>query len=154
MGYGVHQLHDDGVDDVHHQHAGDSPDDGKLQTNVALDVERVVGVIPPLVVENAFHGKTGNELKQGGKHHAAEEKQQQIILHRLQHQHHAENAEAVDRADRAVEKAPVHKFSGLQRGEGHLTAPAQAGVDQHNPPHLNPCISHYLSPVLPLCALF
>ena len=142
----VHELHDERVDQIDDHHAGDAPCQRKLQTDVALDVQRTVGIVPPLVVEQLFEHPAGEKLQHGREHHAAEEQNQQIVLERLQHEQHGQHAEAVDRADRPVDKAAVDEFAlpdGLKRDLG---TPAEEAVEEEEPQDLEPGVAHKKTP--------
>ena len=125
--------HNGGVDDFHHQQAGRPPHQGEAQADIAPHVERLVGVIPPPLVEQLLQHQAGDPLQRGGENHGTQKQQQDIFRQRLQHPEHNDHPEAVNGTHRAVEKAPVHKPARTQGGIAHLRAPAQEGIDKKDP---------------------
>lgn len=144
------ELFRDEVDDfgherlehVDHEHARQSPQHRELQTHVALDVQRTLGVVPPLVVEHLFEHPAGEVFDGAREQHAAAEQQPEAALERPEYEQHAHDAEAVDRADGAVDEAAVDKLAVRDGGEGHLGAPAEKTVNVEVPEDLEPGIGH------------
>ena len=71
------------MDDVHDQNAGDAPDYREFKADIALDVEGVVAVIPPFVVEKLLHDEADQKFDRGGEKHTAEEQQHEVAFHML-----------------------------------------------------------------------
>ena len=99
-------------------------------------------------MEQLLQGETGEPLQGGGEGHRAQKEQEQIARQRGQRGQDNNRPEAVDRTDRAVEKAPVDKFSRDQGGVAHLGTPAQKGVYEKHP---DKTIQHNRAP---FCAVF
>ena len=144
------ELFRDEVDDLGHErlehidyeHARQSPQHRELQAHVALDVQRALGVVPPLVVEHLFQHPAGEVFDGAREQHAAAEQQPEAALERPEHEQHAHHAEAVDGADGAVDEAAVDELAVRDGGEGHLGAPAEKSVDVEVPEDLEPGIGH------------
>ena len=142
FGDGADELEDHRVHNIDDEHAGRAPDERELKADIALDVEGVLGIVPPLVMEELLHDKADEELQRRGEHHAAEKQQREIFLDRLQHQQHYQHTEAVDRADGAVEKAAVDKDAAAHRCKGDLAAPAEKRIYKNYPYHLTKAVTN------------
>ena len=118
---------------LHRKHAHQAPGQAEFQADVTAQIEFLFGIIPPCGVKQRFQRPAGDQLQRAGQQGAAHEQRQRPIRQRLQRHEHDHHAEAVDGADRPVQKAPVHPFAGAQGAEHHLQAPAQKGVDQKIP---------------------
>ena len=49
------------------QKYADSPDEGKLQADVAMKIQRLIGIIPPPRMKTLIHQPPGNQFNQRGK---------------------------------------------------------------------------------------
>ena len=131
MGQVIEKVSGHGVHATDHQEHPETPDDAKLQTYVALEIEGKFRVIPPSGMEKLIQNPSPDELDGSGQHHTEDEYHQGILLvefsvsHGLQQAEHRQHPETVYGADRSVEEAPVHHDA---LGDGlidHLGAPAQ-----------------------------
>ena len=127
---GSHQHGHRRMHQLHHDHRANAPVKAELKADIAPQVEGLVGVIPPAGVVDLVQHPAPRQLDGAGEDHSPE-KQQQIAVHqRGQEKQQRQHPEAVDGADRAVEKAPVYQLAGDKGGVNHLAAPAQKGINQ------------------------
>ena len=56
-----------GVEELDHKQAGKAPGHGKAQADVAAEVEGLVGVVPPPLMEELLQHKAGEPLQGGGE---------------------------------------------------------------------------------------
>ena len=120
----------------HHDGCANAPQNAELQADVAAQIEGLVAVIPPGGVKQRLEGPAAHQLNEGGQQHSPRKQNQQVVLQRQQQGEHRRHAAAVNGAERPVQKAPVHQFAGVQRGVGHLGAPAQKCIDKKQPEQL------------------
>ena len=126
----VHQRGNGGMDDLDHHHGTHAPHQRELKADIAADVEGFVGIVPPAGAVELIQRPSAHQLQGTGQDDAAEIQQQQVIFQRCEEEEHQYHAEAIDRADRAVQEAPVHQLAGGGGGIHHFDAPAQTGVDE------------------------
>ena len=87
--HGHHPAHEDQQDNAHrpwhqadeqqhrrveqldHKDAGKAPGDGEAQADIAAQVEGLVGVVPPPLMEQLLQHKAGEPLQSGGERHRA-----------------------------------------------------------------------------------
>ena len=80
--------------------------------------------------------KPAGQLHRGRQRHPEQEQlPKRNQLHRIRLQKmgqgkHAQNTAPVNRAHRAVQKAPVHHLSQMHGMKDHLCHPSQKGIDQ------------------------
>ena len=122
-----------GVDDLHHQQAGQPPGQGEAQADIAAQVERLVGVVPPALMEKLLQREANPQFQQGSEEHRAQKEQECVLHKRGEAEDHDDHAKAVDGTDRAVEKAAVDKFTGVQGEKADLQAPAEKGINKKDP---------------------
>ena len=125
-----HRIGDDGVDELHHDEGAHAPQQGKLQADIAADVEGVVAIIPPAGVVELVQRPAAHQFQRTGQDDAAEVEQEQAVRQGRQGEEDDDHAEAVDGADRAVQKAAVDQLAGRDGGIDDLQTPAEAGVDE------------------------
>ena len=112
-------------DDEYRQNA---PEHRCRQTDVAVKIQRLVGIVPPLHFKDMIHNKAGGQLQQGAAHQANQKHQQQLFPEGPGQQHQKRGPGAVDREPGPVTEAPVQKSSGFQTGIHGLEEPAQHAV--------------------------
>ena len=142
LGDGTDEPEDHRVNNIDDEHAGRAPDEREFKTDIAFDIERIFGIVPPLVMEELLHDKANEELQRRGEHHTAEKQQRKIILDGLEHQQHYQHTEAVYRTDGAVEKAAVDKDAAAHRRKGDLAAPAEKRIYKNYPYHLTKAVTN------------
>ena len=118
------------MEELDYEQAGQTPGNRKPETNIAVEVEGLVRVIPPALVKYFFQHKASGPFQSGGQDNGTQEQQQEVALQRLQKGQHDDHSKAVDRAPGAVEKSPVDKAARDQGGIADLGTPAQKGVDE------------------------
>ena len=121
------------MDDLHHQQAGQPPGQGEAQADIAAQVERLVGVVPPALMEKLLQREANPQFQQGSEEHRAQKEQECVLHKRGEAEDHDDHAKAVDGTDRAVEKAAVDKFTGVQGEKADLQAPAEKGINKKDP---------------------
>ena len=90
-------------------------------------------------MEHLFQYPAGRKLQRAGEHHAAEEKQRDVVGKPAEHREHDHHAEAVDRAHGAVQEPAVDELARADRAEHDLHAPAQKRIDGKVPEQLVKC---------------
>ena len=133
MGQQAHQQHHRRMEQIHHEQPDQPPGDGKTQADIAAQIEGLVGVIPPALMEELLQHKSGRQLQQGGQQHRPQKEQQQVLLERLQAEENNGRAEAVNGTHRPVEESPVDEFPRHQGRIAHLGTPAQQRINKENP---------------------
>ena len=114
----------------HDEHAEQAEEDGIQQADPAVDVEAHVGIVPPLGVEDRLQQPAGEVFERARDEQSADKEDRQAEIDRRQAVDDRQRAEAVDRAERAVQKAPVDKPPGRDGAVDALAAPAQKAVDE------------------------
>ena len=110
--------------------AGQAEEGGVQQADPAIEMEFILGVVPPAHVEELFHGEAGDIFYQGGQDRAQEEGQKGILAAAVQAEKDNQRAVAVDGADGTVEEAPLFAELPLAGGAvDHFAAPAKDAVD-------------------------
>ena len=126
-GYKVrhHRVHD-----AHDHQRAHAPQQAEFQADIAPDVKGEIAVIPPTSVIELIQRPAAHQLQRTGQDDAAEIQQQDAVLQGRKRKQHNDHAKAVDGADRAIQKAPVHQLTGGGGGIDDLQTPAHAGIDQ------------------------
>ena len=122
---GHHRVHD-----AHDHQRAHTPQQAEFQTDIAPDVKGKIAVIPPAGVVELIQRPAAHQLQRTGQDDAAEIQQQDAVLQGRKGKQHDDHAKAVDGADRAVQKAPVHQLTGGGGSVDDLQTPAHAGIDQ------------------------
>ena len=119
-----------GIGEVAEEDAGQAEEGGVQQADPAIEMEFILGVVPPAHVEELFHGEAGDIFYQGGQDRAQEEGQKGILAAAVQAEKDNQRAVAVDGADGTVEEAPLFAELPLAGGAvDHFAAPAKDAVD-------------------------
>ena len=122
-----------GVQQLDHEQTGKTPGQGEFQTDIAAQVKGLVAVVPPALVKEFFQYKAGQPFQGGSDQHAPHKQQGEALTEGGQQAQHQNRPEAVNGAQRAVEKAPVDEFPRVQRREAHFHTPAQKGINEKEP---------------------
>ena len=71
MWYAVYQVHHHGVYYAHYERGGKAPNQRKLEADIAVYVEAVIGIIPPLGVKQLLQHPTGDVFNYRGNYNGA-----------------------------------------------------------------------------------
>ena len=82
------------------------------------------------MVKDLLQQKAHDPLQAGAHQHAAYQQHGQVAPKGPQEEVHQHHAEAVNRAERPVQEAPVHQLAGGCSSIDDLKAPPQTGVDE------------------------
>ena len=134
------------MNELYDKYAGKSPEERKLQTDISLDVERYVRIIPPLLMKEAFERPARREFKRRCEQHRSDEKYENVVLNRIQNTHHDKHAEPVYRADRTCKEPAVHEFAVAQCGKNHLAAPSDKRIHYEYPCNTVKIVRHIYLP--------
>ena len=127
---GVNQGHGPGVGEVAEKDAGQAKEGGVEQADPAVQLEAVVGVVPPAHVEQALHDAAGDVLHGTGEEQAEEEGEDGAGAAAAEGAEDQKGAVAVDGAEEAVEKTPLLAELVLADGAvDSLAAPADEAVE-------------------------
>ena len=118
------------VEKADQQDGEEAPGDGAGQTDVAVEVELMLGVVPVADLEELFHGGAHHVLQRRGGQHAQQPHQPQVLLHRQGDKEDDDGAGAVDGQHRPLEKAPVHPVALAQGDVAGLPHPAAKAVEE------------------------
>ena len=84
-------------------------------------------------MEKLLQREANPQFQQGSEEHRAQKEQECVLHKRGEAEDHDDHAKAVDGTDRAVEKAAVDKFTGVQGEKADLQAPAEKGINKKDP---------------------
>ena len=115
------------------QNGEHAPHGRVFQAHVALKLELLARVVPPLAVEDLFQHPAGDELDERRQDHAAEEQEQRPVIQVGQEHREHERHRAVDGAQRHVQKAAVHEPLLLHGRLCRLQQPACERIDEKQP---------------------
>ena len=104
-----------------------------LQDNnvAALDIQKLVFVVPPAGVEELFHDKARQILNNVAEEHTEEKYGDWIVTERIIKKNlHDKSARAVNRAHGTCEKASVYELSFTHRAVGAFKSPADSAVKE------------------------
>ena len=118
------------VDNPRHQDRQKSPCQRRLQTDLTLEVEFFMGIIPVTDFEEGLHGGTGDILQRRGGQHAQEVHQPEMVRHRQGHKQDDNGAGAVNGQQGAVEEPPVHPLALLGGHVAGFPHPAAEAVKE------------------------
>ena len=79
-------------------------------------------------MKQLFQYPAGEKFQGRGQHHGPEKQGRDTAGQGREQDDHDHHAEAVNGADGAVEKTPVHESAGFEGGKRHFGAPAQKSV--------------------------
>ena len=143
----------DRLQDPDNEADADPPDHAELKADIALEVEGFIAVIPPAHVKEHVKDRSSDELNEGRNRHAAEEQDKKVCVlnmsarpghigaDEIRHGKYSHRADPVDRADRSVQKAPVHDHAHAERVIEDLDDPASDRIDCKIHKDLIPCHS-------------
>ena len=120
---------DERVNRHHCAGGGKPPNQGKPDTDVTVEIERFLRVVPPFFVEKLLQNPARYKLKRGGKDNRRCEENEYIIPERIEEQHDARDAEAVYRTHRPVYEPAVRKIPVLHRVVHDFHAPPEERID-------------------------
>lgn len=123
------------LDESDDQEAQQPEGDRSRGVDSAVDVQRLVGIVPPPSIEEFLHYIRSQVLDRRGDDRRGEEDQKRVG-ETSQQMHDEERSGSVDRTVGAVEKAPVHEPSSLKEGKDDLPEPADDGVHHKPDPEL------------------
>lgn len=118
-----------GLDKVAQQHARKAKACGVQKAHTAIDLEFIMGVVPPAHVEELFHDPAREVFKDRRDDRTEDEREHRILEATVQKIQHEQRAMAVNGAEKAVEEASL--FADVTLGDGaveHLAAPAEGAV--------------------------
>ena len=142
LGNPVGEGYQQGVAQKQAEQGQNAPHQGVFQTDVAVEVPGLLGVVPPLLPEDALQQGAGDQLQGGGQQHAAH-KQEEGGAFQLREEHGEQHGGlAVNGGEGGVQKAAVEQLALFRRRGGGLHQPAQEGVDQKEPEQLVECVFH------------
>lgn len=136
---------------MNHGESQKAPGDGGAQTDVAVQVEAIVAVIPVTDLEEGLHRGSGEVFEDRSSYCAEEEGKENIAPDRNGHKQHNDGSGTVEGKKRSAHKATVDPFLVLNGNIGGFKAPAEEAVDveEHQPVHGGiGFIAHRLTPFL------
>ena len=113
------------ADDEHGEHR---PRRRGQRADIAVQIQRPLGIIPIAHMEDRFHQEAGHIFQQRSGDRAHQRHQRHVPLHRHAGQQNTDRAEAVDRQNRSEQKAPVDEPALLHQIQKDLPAPAAEAV--------------------------
>ena len=113
-----------GMDDFDREQHGDAPQNGKFEADIPFQVKAAGGIIPPLVVEEAFEHPARDKLDERRQPHAHEKDEPCAGDVLPQNEEHGDHPRAIDGADGAVEKAAVDELALRDGVKGDFRHPA------------------------------
>lgn len=117
------------MDDVQQQHRHGAEGRRAQQADPAIEVEAVMGIIPP-ADGKTFLQDVGRQIFQCiGDYDACKKQRQQIALHIAQREDDQERAKAINRTERPRQKAAVDQFALTERTPDGFIQPAHKAVD-------------------------
>ena len=127
---------------IHTEEGQQAPDDGIFQTDIAVEIPRFLGIIPPLLPEDALQQSACDQLHGGGQYHASQEQEEGRAAQFGQEDREQDGGYPVCGGEGGVEESAVDQAAlpgGRQRG---LQQPAQERVYQKEPGKLINCVLH------------
>ena len=118
------------VQKAHQQDGKGAPGQGAGETDVAAQIEGLLGVVPVPDLEQGFHSGAGDIFQRRGGQHSQQEHQGGIFPHRDGGQQDDDGAGAVNGQHGAVEKAPVYPLPPLGGDVAGLPYPAAEAVEE------------------------
>ena len=119
-GDGRAEIHDvlpqPGLDKVAQQHARKAKACGVQKAHTAIDLEFIMGVVPPAHVEELFHDPAREVFKDRRDDRTEDEREHRILEAAVQKIQHEQRAMAVNGAEEAVEEASL--FADVTLGDG------------------------------------
>ena len=119
-GDGRAEIHDvlpqPGLDKVAQQHARKAEACGVQKAHTAIDLEFIMGVVPPAHVEELFHDPAREVFKDRRDDRTEDEREHRILEAAVQKIQHEQRAMAVNGAEEAVEEASL--FADVTLGDG------------------------------------
>ena len=95
-----------------------------------------MGIIPPSCTEHFFHTKTDKKLKSSTQNAGYGKKGNKCMSKRSEKYNYHYHAEAVDRANRHIQKASVLVLAGLEGHPADFNSPANERPEYKNMKHL------------------
>ena len=114
------------------RHAQQTPQQGVLQADIAVQIELFIGVVPPAAVVDPFQQLGGQPLHHRGIDHAAEKQCRQAGALVVQTDGDEHSCRAVHKAEGAGGHAAVGEPAALCGCNNGLAYPAQKGIYQIN----------------------
>ena len=101
---------------LYDHHNGKSPYQGKLKTDIAVKIQRLIGIIPPSCMKAYIQKPSGNQLYRSCKNDSKQKDHSlthlmSAALKRIKQRKHRKYTKSVHRAYRTVEKSPVYNLS-------------------------------------------
>ena len=124
------------IDPSHHKEDAKSPYYAELQAYIPMQVERLVGVVPPPGVEEFIQHPAAKKFYGRRKHHSEQEHLECVLLvkvsvpGRFQHAEDRQHAESVYRANRPIEESPVDYLPFFDRLVSYLRTPPEERIHQ------------------------
>ena len=100
------------------------------RAHAPVDVEALLGVVPPARVEQFFHQPAGDIFQRAAEDEGEQECRFDLRCPQGQKVRHQHSARAVNRAQRAEQKAAVDEAPELHELTGDLHAPAEEGAGE------------------------
>ena len=114
-----------------------APGNTGAQTDVSVQVQRLITVVPVADLEECFHGSSGKVFQDRGSYGAEKEGQKDIVTDRNGYEKHDDSPGTIERKEGTTHKAAVDPFFLMKRNVGRFKAPAEKTIDvkKHQPVH-------------------
>ena len=104
--------------------------DGAAQEDSAVEVEFLVGIVPPAGVEEGFQQPAGEVFQNRDNHHAGKEEGDPGVGPGLQQVHDEHSAEPVDRTQWPPQESPIDEVAMTDGAIAGFPYPADETVGQ------------------------
>ena len=126
----IHERLDQRIDHAHNQHGKHRPRRRGQRTDIAVQVQRLLRIIPVSDMKQRLHRKARDILQQRRSHRSDQRNTCDIVFHRHAGQQNADRAKSINRQNRSEQKAAVDEAPFLHDVQKDLPAVAAEAVKE------------------------